>query len=126
MHRRKRFAIGLVLLAAMTFSFVETAVAARCLPMADMGAMDSMPGMPGSPASHDDAPGDRGPTDGDHPGSNCPFTPVGGAQSCVSASLPASRFDLLASPSAIAAELTRTEIEPHLVLTSVPFHPPKS
>ena len=123
MHPRKRFAIGLVLLAAMTFSFVETAAASLCAPMSDMGAtgdMQDMPGMAESPADQE-AAGDE-----DRPAGDCPYAPAGGGQSCASASLPASGFDLLATRFDVAAELTRTEIEPHLVLTSVLFHPPKS
>ena len=128
MQARKRFAIGLVLLAAMTFSFVETAAASLCAPMSDTSAtgdMQDMPGMAELPADQD-AAGDHGPDDADRPAGDCPYAPAGAGQSCASASLPASGFDLLVSPFEVVAELTRTEIEPHLVLSSVLFHPPKS
>ena len=128
MHPRKRFGIGLVLLAAMTFSFVETAAAAWCAPMADMSAaeeMQQMPGMQDSPAQQQPV-GDHDREPDERPAGDCPFGPAGATQSCASASLPAAGFALSASPSNAAAELVRSEIEPHIVPASVPFHPPKS
>ena len=125
MNPRKRFAIGLVLLAAITLSFVESAAAAICPPMTDMNVMEDMVDMTASPAD-DDAAGDHGGEQDDRSAGDCPFAPAGAAQSCASASLPAVGFDLLAAPFDVVAELNRTEIEPHLVLASVLFHPPKS
>lgn len=122
MNRRKRSAIGLVLLAAITFSFVESAAAAMCPPGTDMSAMQGMQDMAASPGSA----GDHGGEQDDRSAGDCPFAPAGAAQSCASASLPAVGFDLLAAPFDVVAELNPTEIEPHLVLASVLFHPPKS
>ena len=124
MNRRKHSAIGLVLLAAITFSFVESAAAAMCPPMTEMSDMNGMQDTAGSPAQQG-AAGEHGSEQDEHPGGDCPFAPAGAAQGCASASLPASGLDPLASPAAAAADLIDTETEPHLFLTSLVFHPPK-
>lgn len=133
--RRIRFRSGLLMLLAMTFSFVEGVQAATCDPGMEAAspvasaeqAMPDMLDMPGMPAHADCPPAHRGA--GDHPsgdGGPCPFGLPGLSQGCTAAaSLPAtSTAEIVPSPEG-AALTAVTETEPDLLLGSALFHPPK-
>lgn len=101
----------------MVFSFAETAVAAACSPVMEMdaAAMQEMDDTPAPEGNEEERSGD------------CPFSPAGMTQGCLaSASLPASNSPAPAASSDVAFEFSRTEVEPHLLLCSALFHPPKS
>ena len=131
MNRRIRALSALVMLITMVFSFAETAVAAMCVPTMEMGVpamQDMMQDMEGAAVQMDcaDAHPHEQHQDDERPG-DCPFAPAGMTQGCAApASLPASGSVAPAASPDVAMVFSPTEVEPHLLLGSTLFHPPKS
>lgn len=126
MTRRTRFIAGLITSLVLVLSLAEGVRASTCTPEMEMSA-------PSAAASHE-MPHDPDCMHGHHDGQDrkdapddCPFSPAGTAQGCVvAASLPAASAPGLA-PSPEGAELfIASGTEPHLLLGSALFHPPKA
>lgn len=129
MMRRRSVIPGVIVLAAMTFSFGETVWASTCLPGMDMES--SAMAMAGeAPAEHDRmadagaAPDQHGEPDSSD---NCPFGPLATTQSCAGlASLPASVVAFIAPSPQGAAHVVFDVTQHDLLLETALFHPPRA
>lgn len=125
MMRRVRSKAGLITFIVLALSLVEGAWAVMCAPGLETRATSAAAA---HPASHG---GEQMPGHGDghdHPGApDCPFSPAGAAQGCVlGASLPAEFAPGLALTPEAPDLYIAAETEPHLLLSSSLFHPPKA
>jgi len=125
MTRRTRFIAGLITFFVLVLSLAEGAWASACTPAMETSKASAAasPGMAHGPdcmpEHHDEQDGQDAP--------DCPFGPAGTSQGCVAAaSLPAtSAAGLAPSPEGVDLFIS-SEKEPHLLLGSTLFHPPKA
>jgi hypothetical protein len=149
MRIRSRSLYGALLLTGLTLSLVEGAWASACGPampdmrvemamepmdsmefMDSMESMHSMPAMASTaemPPSHDCTHQLADDSRKGHSAPDCPFSHNGSAQGCaVTASLPAPAFVAVAFSPEGASYTIQPPAEPHLLLASTLFHPPKA
>lgn len=124
MTRRTRFTAGLITSLVLVLSLAEGAWASMCTPgmegATSAAASHEMPHGPGCmPGHHDEQDRQNAP--------DCPFSPAGAAQGCVvAASLPATPAPGVTPSPEGAERFIAPETEPHLLLGSALFHPPKA
>jgi len=125
MTRRTRSIAGLITSLVLVLSLVEGAWASTCAPAVEMRAAPAEASHP-MPHGADHIPGHRDGR-GHHDAPDCPFSPAGAAQGCVlGPSLPAEPAPGLALTPEAPDLYIAAETEPHLLLSSSLFHPPKA